>query len=136
MSKMQFDPADAAMTVALMVSGFIMTGVATFNLFDINFSDVVWSSGNIEVTTAYVVSAGAFVGIVATNDNTSIQTLKDDAQELDDYYYGAIVGTVALMVGWLLMPDTVASFFQSGDLWALVYVGVTTTAAVAVGWML
>lgn len=135
MSKMTFDPLDAGLTVAMMVSGFIMTGIASFNLFDVNFSDVVWSSGDMAVTTAFAVSALAFAGIVATNDNTSFKSLKDDAQQLDDYYAGAILGTVALMAAWLLVPD-VASFFQSSDLWGLVYVGVTTTAGFAVGWML
>lgn len=135
MAKMQFDPTDAALTVGMMVSGFIMTGIATFSLFDINFSDVVWSSGSYELTTAYVISALALVGIVATNDNTSFETLKDDAQSLDDYYMYAVFGTVALMVGWVVVPD-VASFFQSSDLWGLLYVGVTTTASFAIGWML
>ena len=133
---MDFDPVDAALTVGVMMSGFIMVGIATFSLFDIGFGDVVWSSGNMSMSVAYVIGAGAFVGIVATNDNTELSSLKDDAERLDDYYYYSIIATVALMVGWLVMPDTVASFFQSSDLWGLVYVGVTTTASFAVGWML
>ncbi|KAB1185666.1 hypothetical protein GJR98_14575 [Haloferax sp. MBLA0077] len=136
MSKMEFDPEDAALVVAMMVSGFIMTGIATFQLFDINFTDVVWSTGSTEITVALVISAASFVGTVATNDNTSLQTLKDDAEKLDDYYYGAIILTAGLMVGWVLLPNTVASFFQSSDLWGLVYVGITTTATFAIGWML
>ncbi|WP_225316424.1 MULTISPECIES: hypothetical protein [Haloferax] len=113
-----------------------MTGIATFQLFDINFTDVVWSTGSTEITVALVISAASFVGTVATNDNTSLQTLKDDAEKLDDYYYGAIILTAGLMVGWVLLPNTVASFFQSSDLWGLVYVGITTTATFAIGWML
>jgi hypothetical protein len=136
MAKMNFDPIDMGLTVALMVSGFIMSGIATFQLFDINFTDVVWSSGNMSISVAYVISALALGGIVATNDNTSLKTLKDDAEKLDQYYYAAIVGTAALMIGWVVMPDTVASFFQSSDLWGLAYVGITTTAAFAIGWML
>ena len=136
MAQMQFDPVDTALTVALMISGFIMTGVATFSLFDINFTDTVYSSGNITISVAYAISVVALGGIIATNDNTSLKSLKDDAEQLDQYYYGAILGTGALMVGWVLMPDTVATFFQSSDLWALAYVGVSTTAAFAIGWML
>lgn len=136
MSKMEFDPVDAGLTVAMIVTGFIMVGIAQFNIFDISFSDAIWSSGNIEITIAYAISAASFAGIVATNDNTDFSSLKDDAQNLDDYYMYAIFGTIALMVAWVLLPDMVASFFQSSDLWGLLYVGVTTTAGFAVGWML
>jgi Na+/citrate or Na+/malate symporter len=132
---MQFDPIDAALTIAMMVAGFIMTGIASFNLFGVDFSATVVTLGGYAITTAYAVSVLAFAGIVATNDNTSFQTLKDDAQNLDDYYAYAILGTVALFAAWILVPD-VASFFQSGDLWGVLYVAVTTTAGFAVGWML
>ncbi|WP_396610805.1 hypothetical protein ACH9L7_11280 [Haloferax sp. S1W] len=135
MSKMEFDPVDAALTVAMMVSGFIMTGIATFQLFDVGFTDVIWSSGNIEITVAYAISVASFVGIVATNENTDFSSLKDDAERLDEYYMYSVFATVGLFAGWLLVGD-VASFFQSSDLWGLVYVGVTTTASFAVGWML
>ncbi|ELZ62287.1 hypothetical protein, partial [Haloferax sp. ATCC BAA-646] len=90
MSKMEFDPADAGVTVALMVAGFIQTGIATFQLFDINFTDVIFSSGNIEITLAYAVSVGAFAGIIITNENTDLSSLKDDAEKLDDYYMWSI----------------------------------------------
>jgi hypothetical protein len=89
-----------------------------------------------EISLAYAISALALVGTVVTNDNTELSSLKTDAEQLDQYYYFAIIGTAALMVGWVLLPSTVASFFQSSDLWGLVYVGVTTTAQFAIGWML
>jgi hypothetical protein len=132
---MEFDPVDAALTLALAVSGFIMTGIATFQLFDVNFGEVVWSSGNIEVTMAYVVSVAALGGTVLTNDNAELDSLRSDVQDLGDYYYYAVLGTAAVMVAWLLVPD-VASFFQSSDLYGLIYVAGVTTAQFAVGWML
>ncbi|ELY63770.1 hypothetical protein C492_06970 [Natronococcus jeotgali DSM 18795] len=132
---MEFDPADAGFTVALMVAGFIQTGIATFQLFDINFTDVIFSSGNIEITLAYAVSVGAFAGIIITNENTDLSSLKDDAEKLDDYYMWSIFGTVGVFAAWLLVGD-VSSFFQSSDLWGLVYVGITSTAGFAAGWML
>jgi hypothetical protein len=132
---MQFDPVDAALTIAMMVAGFIMTGIASFSLFGIDFGATATTLAGYDITTAYALSVLAFLGIVATNDNTSFQTLRQDAESLDDYYMYAIFGTIALFGLWLFVPD-VANFFRSSDLWGLMYVAITTTAGFAVGWML
>lgn len=135
MAKMSFDPVDAALTLALAVSGFIMVGIASFNLFDVSFGDTAVTLAGNGLSVAYVTSVLAFGGTILTNDNAELSSLADDVKDLDQYYYGAVVGTAALMVGWVVLPD-VASFFQSSDLWGLTYVGVTTTAQFALGWML
>jgi hypothetical protein len=139
---MEFDPLDAGATLALAVSGFIMTGIATFQLFDVNFSDVIYSSGNIEITMAYALSVAALGATFVTNESVTIDgtTLKSDEtgetlQDLGDYYYYAVVATLGLMAAWLVLPQ-VPDFFTSSDLWALVYVGVTTTGQFVIGWML
>lgn len=135
MSKLEFDPVDAALMVALAMSGFIMTGIATFSLFDVSFADTLVTVAGYDVTYAYALSAGAVLGTIATNDNTEFDTLADDIKRLDDYYMYAAVGTLGLLVGWLFIP-AVGDFFTSSDAMALVYVGVTTTGQFVLGWML
>ena len=135
MAKMSFDPIDAGLTLALTVSGFIMVGIASFQLFNVDFGATAISLAGQDLTTAYLISAAALVGTVVTNDNTSLSDLQSDMDQLDDYYAYLILGTGAIMVAWLFIPD-VSAFFQSGDLWGLVYVAGTTTAQMAIGYML
>jgi len=135
MAKMQFDPVDVALSIGLLVSGFIMTGIATFSLFGVDFGAVALTLMGQDLSSAYVLSAVAILGTVVTNDNAELSNLHNDAQRLDEYYYYSILATVGLLVAWLFIPD-VGSFFQSGDLWGLVYVAITTTGQFAMGWML
>jgi len=136
---MDFDPEDAAMTIALLVSGFIMVQIATFSIYGINFGDTVYSTSvagvTLEVTLAYLMSVAALAGTIATNDNAQLDTLKNDVENLDDYYTYAVVATGALMLAWLFIPQ-LGDFVRSGDTWGLLYVGVTTTGQFALGWML
>ena len=140
MAKLKIDPVDVALSIALMISGFIMVGIASYQLFGIDFGATATTIGGYDLTTAYVMSVLAFGGIIATNDNTSFSDLRSDVEgmtgEYAQYYAYAVFGTVALMLAWVLLPDTVASFFQSSDLWGLLYVGITTTAGYVVGWIL
>lgn len=140
MSKMQFDPVDVGLSIGLMISGFIVTGIATFSLFGVDFGATALTLAGYDLSTAYLLGVGAFAGIVLTNDNTSFSELRDDLEgmrgEWAEYYMYAVGATVALFVGWVLFPDTVASFFQSNDLWGLLYVSVTTAAGYVVGWIL
>lgn len=135
MGKMSFDPADAALTVALLVSGFIMVGMASFSIYGIDFGATVFSVGGFDISTAYLMSVGAFVGTIATNDNAQLDSLADDVKQLDDYYMYAIAASVVLLGAWLVLPQ-VANFFQSADTWGLLYVAVTTTGQFALGWIL
>jgi hypothetical protein len=137
---MQFDPVDVGLSIALMISGFIVTGIATFQLFGVDFGAVALTLAGYDLSTAYLLGVLAFVGIVATNDNTSFGELRDDLEgmsgEWAEYYLYAVAATVALFIGWVVFPDTVASFFQSSDLWGLLYVSITTAAGYVVGWIL
>jgi hypothetical protein len=136
--KKQFDAVDAGLSVLMAMSGFLVTETAQFTLFGIDFNQVLWSSGGtggMEVTLAYAIGLGALVATVVTNDNTSISSLKSDAENLDTLYYGAIVATFGLMVLWVVLPD-VASFFKSDDIWSVAYVLITALGQGAIGWML
>jgi len=135
MSKLEFDPTDTALTLALAISGFIMTGIATFTLFDVSFTDTIFSVGGYNITIAYAMSVVALAGTIYTNENTGIDTLSDDIKDLDDYYKYATIATGGLIAAWLFIP-AVGDFFTSSDAMALVYVGVTTTGQFVLGWML
>jgi hypothetical protein len=132
---MEFDAVDAALTMALAVSGFIMVGIAQFELFSLDFGEVMWSSGSIELTLAYIISVAGLVGTVLTNDNAALDSLTSDVTNLDDYYKYTVVAVAVVMVAWLFIPQ-VSEFFQSSDIWGLLYVAAVTTAQFALGWML
>ena len=136
MSKLDFDPIDAALTVGLAMSGFIMTGIATFSLFDVSFGDTVFTLGSYDISYAYGMSAGAIVGTVITNDNTEFSSLSDDIQGLQGYYMIAAISALALPIAFILLPDTVGSFFTGSDLWGVLYVVLVTSGQTALGWML
>ncbi|GAA0651935.1 hypothetical protein [Salarchaeum japonicum] len=133
--KKEFDPLDAALTILTMISGFIVTGIAQFNLFDVDFGATAFTLAGHGLSTAYVIGALALVGTVLTNENAELSSLQEDAKDLGDYYYGAVIGTAGLMVAWVFVGD-VSTFFQSSDLWGLAYVGVVTTGQFVIGWML
>lgn len=132
---MSFDPTDAALLVASIVSGFIMVGIAAFDLFDVSFGATALTLGGFSLSTAYLINAGSLAGTVVTNDNAELDSLLDDAKNIGQYYYYSVVATGALLVAWVVFPE-VASFFQSSDLWGLVYVGIMTTGQVTIGWLL
>ena len=135
MSQMEFDAVDAALTMALAVSGFIMVGIAQFELFSLDFGEVMWSSGSIELTLAYVISVAGLAGTVLTNENAALDSLASDVTNLDDYYKYTVVAVAVVMVAWLFIPQ-VSEFFQSSDMWGLLYVAAVTTAQFALRWML
>jgi hypothetical protein len=135
MTEMEFDPLDAGLTIATMVSAFIVVGIASFDLFGVSFAATAITLAGTGLSTAYVIGAISLAGTLATNDNAELSSLQEDAKDLGDYYYAAVLGTVGLMVAWVFVPD-VASFFQSSDLWGLVYVGIVSTGQFVIGWML
>ncbi|WP_411964532.1 hypothetical protein [Haloferax sp. YSMS24] len=135
MSKMAFDPEDAAATMATFIGASAMAGIASWSLFDVTLSDVAFNLGGSGVTLATLLTAAAFIFTVATNDNTSFSTLKEDAEKLDQWYYVSVIGSVALLVGWIFIPD-VSSFVQSQDLWGVLYVGVSISGQFVTGWIL
>ena len=135
MAKTEFDSMDLGLLVLSMMMSFIMVGIGSFDLFGVDFGAVVTTVAGIELTTAYVLSAGAIVGVVATNDNTSFNDLRDDVEKLDQYYAFSVVATFGFMAAWLVFPGFV-DFVQSTDLWGLVYVMIVSAGTFVMGWIL
>ncbi|MFY4815314.1 hypothetical protein [Halorubrum sp. Atlit-26R] len=136
MAKMEFDAVDAALVVAGLASAFMLVGIASFQLFDVDFTATQFTLGGIGLSTAWILGYASIVGVIITNDNTEFQSLSDDIQGLQGWYMAAAVGTLVLPVAFVALPDTVGSFFQSSDLWGLLYVIAVTTGQFALGWML
>lgn len=136
MAKMEFDAVDAALVVAGLASAFMLVGIASFQLFDVDFTATQFTLGGIGLSTAWILGYASIVGVIITNDNTEFQSLSDDIQGLQGWYIAAAVGTLVLPVAFVALPDTVGSFFQSSDLWGLLYVIAVTTGQFALGWML
>ena len=136
MAKMEFDAVDAALVVAGLASAFMLVGIASFQLFDVDFTATQFTLGGIGLSTAWVLGYASIVGVIVTNDNTEFQSLSDDIQGLQGWYMAAAVGTLVLPIAFVALPDTVGSFFQSSDLWGLIYVIAVTTGQFALGWML
>ena len=136
MAKMEFDAVDAALVVAGLASAFMLVGIASFQLFDVNFTATQFTLGGIGLSTAWILGYASIVGVIITNDNTEFQSLSDDIQGLQGWYMAAAVGTLVLPVAFVALPNTVGSFFQSSDLWGLLYVIAVTTGQFALGWML
>jgi hypothetical protein len=136
MAKMEFDAVDAALVVAGLASAFMLVGIASFQLFDVDFTATQFTISGIGLSTAWILGYASIVGVIVTNDNTDFQSLSDDIQGLQGWYMAAAVGTLVLPVAFVALPDTVGSFFQSSDLWGLLYVIAVTTGQFALGWML
>ena len=136
MAKMEFDAVDAALVVTGLASAFMLVGIAQFQLFDVTFSATQFTLGGIGLSTAWLLGYGSIVVTIATNDNTDFQSLSDDIQGLQGWYLAAAVGTLVLPIAFVALPDTVGSFFQSSDLWGLLYVVAVTAGQFALGWML
>jgi hypothetical protein len=133
---MEFDAEDVGLLVLGVFSSAVMVGLATVQAFDVSLSDSFTLAG-FDLTLAYLISAGTFVGTILTNDNAEVSLdLWDDIQSsnMDAYYIYAIAGTALLLVGWAIIPD-VGEFFQSADLWGVVYIGIVTTGQLAIGYM-
>lgn len=136
MAKMEFDAADAALVVTGLASAFMLVGIATFQLFDVDFGATQFTLSGIGLSTAWLLGYGSIVGTILTNDNTELQSLSDDIQGLQGWYMFAGGGALILPVAFIVFPDTVGSFFQSSDLWGLLYVVGVTAGQFALGWML
>ncbi|TKX64876.1 hypothetical protein EXE47_09300 [Halorubrum sp. GN12_10-3_MGM] len=133
---MEFDAVDAALVVAGLASAFMLVGIASFQLFDVDFTATQFTISGIGLSTAWILGYASIVGVIVTNDNTDFQSLSDDIQGLQGWYMAAAIGTLVLPVAFVALPDTVGSFFQSSDLWGLLYVIAVTTGQFALGWML
>ena len=136
MSKLKMDAVDASMLVLNTMAGFLLVGIGTFDLFDVNFANELFNFGGYSLSAAWLVGYAAVVGTIVTNDNTELASLGNDVQNLDSYYMIAAAATLLLPIAFIVFPDTIGSFFKSADLWGLVYVVVLTSGQAALGWML
>ena len=130
------DAIDASLFVLNTMAGFLLVGIGTFDLFGVDFSQTLFEPFGIALSTAWVIGYAAVIGTIATNDNTELQSLRGDIEDLQGYYMVAAVGTLALPVAFVVFPDSVGSFFQSEDLWGVMYVVLITSGQAALGWML
>lgn len=136
MAYQEFDAEDIGALVLAIFSAAVMTGIASIQAFGISMSDGFTLAG-IETTIAWLLTVGTFATVVITNDNTEL--LSTDGfdkmpERMDDMYAFAVAGSAALLVAWVLFPQ-VADFFQSEDLWGVIYIGGVAAAQVALGWM-
>lgn len=135
MSVQEFDPVDAGLTIVTMMSSFIVVGIATFDLFDVDFVAPFTTVAGYDLSTAWVLAALAVVATLVTNDNAQFSTLREDVENLDQYYAASVAATLGLLVAWPIFPQ-VSDFFMSEDLWGLIYVGIVTTGQFVMGWIL
>ena len=136
MSKLKMDAFDASLLVLNTMAAFILVGIGTFDLFDVNFANELFNFGGYSLSAAWLVGYAAVVGTIVTNNNTELASLGNDIQNLENYYMGAATATLLLPIAFIVFPDTIGSFFKSADLWGLVYVVVLTSGQAALGWML
>jgi len=136
MSKLKMDAFDASLLVLNTMAAFILVGIGTFDLFDVNFANELFNLGGYSLSAAWLVGYAAVVGTIVTNNNTELASLGNDIQNLENYYMGAAAATLLLPIAFIVFPDTIGSFFKSADLWGLVYVVILTSGQAALGWML
>jgi p-aminobenzoyl-glutamate transporter AbgT len=136
MAKLEMDSIDASLFVLNTMAGFLLVGIGSFNLFGVDFAAELFAPAGVSLSTAWVIGYAAVLGTIVTNDNASLSELSNDVQNLEGYYYAAAAGTLLLPIGFVVFPDTVASFFKSADLWGLGYVVLITSGQAALGYML
>jgi len=136
MAKMKMDAFDASLFVLAAMSGFLLVGIGTFNLFGVDFAAELFNFGGYSLSTAWVIGYAAVIGTIVTNDNAEFGTLSDDIRNLETYYMVAAAATLILPVAFIVFPNTVGDFFRSADLWGLTYVVVLASGQAALGWLL
>jgi len=136
MSKLKMDAFDASLLVLNTMAAFLIVGIGTFDLFGVNFANELFDFGGYALSTAWVIGYGSVIGTIVTNNNTELASLGNDIQNLETYYMLAAAATLSLPVAFIVFPNSVGSFFQSADLWGLVYVVVLTSGQASLGWML
>ena len=130
---MNFDPEDTALIAIVAFAAAVMAGLGSFSAFDVSLSDTI-TAGGATFSYAYLVTAGAMVFTVVTND-MDISGIRDDARsQLDEYYYYALVVGFGILVTWPFI-DGVSGFVTSQDLWGVLFIAVSTGAQVAIGYL-
>lgn len=139
MAQTKFDPEDIGMLVLGILASGVMVGIVTVSAFGYSLDNTLFSVAGGEVSLAYLISLGTFAGILITNNNEDI-IAADGYEKLQnsgmaDYYVYVVLASAAVLVGWVILPDTVATFFNSADIWGVVYMGGMAASQVALGWM-
>ncbi|MDM9626094.1 hypothetical protein QTL95_09310 [Rhizobium sp. S152] len=143
MASQQFDAEDIGLLVLGIFSAATMVGIASVGAFGVTLSDTFTVAG-FTTSLAWVITLGSFLGTVFTNDNMDLLSsegyanLKSAADSsssgMTDYYAYIVIGAAVALVAWVFIPE-VAEFFQSQDLWGVLYIAGMATAQVAIGWM-
>jgi hypothetical protein len=136
MSKLEMDAVDAALVIMSFFGASIVVGIGSYSLFGVEFGAELFSVAGYSISTAWALLYGSIIGTILTNDNAEFGSLNEQIQNLEQYYAAAAALTLVLPVAFIVFPDLVASFFESGDIWGLSFVGVTTVGQFALGWML
>ena len=136
-TELSFNPLDVGLLVATVLMTIVMAGLGTLEIFGFDFADPVFhvSALPVDPSMAWLVAVISLVGTVITNDNTGLSELRGDIENLPQYYAGAVIGTAALLVGWILIPGLAAAI-GGQDFFGLIFVALITTAQLVVGWML
>ena len=137
MSLKEFDAEDIGGLILGLFSAAVLVGIATVEAFGVSLADTFTVAGY-SASIAWVISVGTFLGTIITNDHTELLST-DGYDELmssgmDSYYVYAVIGTAALLVTWVFIPQ-VADFVRSEDLWGVGYVALVGTAQIAIGWV-
>lgn len=113
MAQYEIDTEDAAVFVLFGLAAGASVGIANVQLFGYTFQDVITTISGIDLTLATIVSVAALAWVVATNEIGM-----DDIRDLEEWYYYAVIGMFALVIGIPLVPQ-VHDFVTSNDLFAL-----------------
>jgi len=137
MSLKDFDAEDIGMLILGLFSALVLVGIGQVEAFGVSMADT-FSFAGYSASIAWVISVGTFLGTIITNDHTELLST-DGYDELmssgmDSYYVYAVIGTAALLVAWVFVPE-VAEFVKSEDLWGVGYIVLVGTAQVAIGWV-
>lgn len=137
MSLKEFDAEDIGMLILGLFSAAVLVGIASVEAFGVSMSDTFTFAGY-TASIAWVVSVGTFLGTIVTNDNSELLSTDgyDElmSSDMDSTYVYAILGTAALLVAWVFIPQ-VESFVTSADLWGVGYIALVGTAQIAIGWV-
>ncbi len=137
MSLKEFDAEDVGLLVLTVFSAAVMVEIASLEVFTISMADT-WAIASRDVSLAFLVSTGTFIGTLATNDGITLSgdILNDLEEDLEREYYLAVLAAAGLLVAWIALPDMVPEFFRGNDAFGLAYVALLTGSQLIVGWML
>jgi len=100
----------------------MLVGIATFQLFDVDFGATQFTLSGIGLSTAWLLGYGSIVGTILTNEKNRVAVAL--GRHSGDTGGQGLVhvrrrGDAHRSVAFIVFPDTVGSFFQSSDLWGL-----------------